>query len=202
MCRPRDELRVCMTVLGQKGGMDSIAELIIQTIEQRADSRIHVTRLLTRGSGGIFHGSLLFAAALMRFWLAGLRGQIDVLHLNVAAGGSAYRKLILARVARHLGIPYVVHLHGSRFHEFWPSIGPYARGAVNRLFEESARILVLGRFWARLVADRVAGTQSKIEIFPNATRRLSVEREQSSDQSVHISCLGLLGPRKGTPQVD
>jgi glycosyltransferase involved in cell wall biosynthesis len=201
MDQPRKNLRVIMTVLGRKGGMDRIADLITETIEARPDLGVHVTRLTTRGSGGIFSGLLVFLPALARFWLAGLRGRADVLHLHVAAGGSAYRKLLLARVARHLDIPYVVHLHGSRFHEFWPSIGPRARQAVDRLFRESARIVVLGRFWAQLITDRVPGVKGRITVFPNATRPISGSHEPSTDIRVRISCLGELGPRKGTPQL-
>jgi glycosyltransferase involved in cell wall biosynthesis len=177
-----------MTVLGRNGGMDRVADLIIEALAARADLGIRVERLTTRGRGGFLRGCLVFVAALARFWLAGRRGQVDVLHIHLAAGGSAYRKLLLARLAWRLGIPYVVHLHGSRFHEFWPSLGPLSRRAVDRMFRDSARILVLGRFWAGLVVNCVPEAQSKITVFPNATRH-------------HISCLGLLGPRKGTPQL-
>jgi glycosyltransferase involved in cell wall biosynthesis len=197
----RRELRVHMTVLGRKGGMDRIADLITATVEEHPEWRINVTRLTTRGSGGILRGSLIFLAAAARLWLDGRQGRVDVLHLHVAAHGSAYRKLILASLARHLRIPYVVHLHGSRFHEFWPSLGPRARRAVDGLFRRSARILVLGRVWAQLVGDNVPDARGRITVFPNATKPMSGCRPPSGERPVQISCLGLLGARKGTPQL-
>lgn len=198
---PRKTLRVFMTVLGRKGGMDRIADLITERIEAQPDLGIQLTRLTTRGRGSIFWGSFIFAFALVRFWIAAFRGQVDVLHLNVAAQGSAYRKLLLARVAQRLKIPYVVHLHGSRFREFWSSLGPRARHPVDRLFLESAKIAVLGQFWAQFVIEMLPGIEGKIVILPNATMPISEQPSRPRGALVRISCIGELGARKGTPQL-
>jgi glycosyltransferase involved in cell wall biosynthesis len=195
--------RVCMTILGRKGGMDRIANLTSETIKEHPELGIHVIQLLTRGRGNIFFGSFIFAFAFVRFWVAALQGKVDLLHLNVAAGGSAYRKLILARVARRFNIPYVVHLHGSRFHEFYSSLSRRPRRAVDQLFLESAKIIVLGQYWAQFIGDALPTVQGKISILHNATRRVSIisDREHQSEACVNISCLGELGTRKGTPQL-
>lgn len=201
MQEPQKTLRVFMTVLGRKGGMDRIAELITERIEARPDLDIQLTRLTTRGHGGIFGGAFIFAFALAQFWIAAIRGKVDILHLHVAAYGSAYRKLLLARVARLHKIPYVVHLHGSRFSEFWPSLSPRTRRPVDRLFLESAKILVLGRFWSQFVTEMLPGVKDQIVIFPNATMPISEQSSRQGRTEVRISCIGELGARKGTPQL-
>jgi len=68
-----------MTVLGLKGGMDRVAVLIAQAVEERRELGIQVTRIKTRGIGGICRGSFVFTAALLRFWYAARRGDVDVL---------------------------------------------------------------------------------------------------------------------------
>jgi glycosyltransferase involved in cell wall biosynthesis len=143
----------------------------------------------------------IFGWALIRFWTAKRRGEVDVLHINLAAGGSAFRKAFLARVARRLEVPYVVHLHGSRFHQFWSSAGPYFRKQVNRMFAESAAIIVLGSYWSKLVKDHVLEVENKIVVLPNATAPIRVARTSTTDGRARISFLGELGQRKGTPQL-
>ena len=61
--------------------------------------------------------------AAFRLWLAARRGRVDVLHICLSLKGSAYRKVVLGRIARHCGVPYVVHLHGGGFEFFWLTTG-------------------------------------------------------------------------------
>jgi glycosyltransferase involved in cell wall biosynthesis len=100
---------------------------------------------------------------------------------------------------RRLGVPYVVHIHGSRFHESWPAGGPLLRGLVNRMFIWSAAIIALGDSWARHIGDNLPEVRSKISIQPNATKSVAARRATPAKAgSVAISFLGALGPRKGT----
>jgi len=143
----------------------------------------------------------IFARALLQLWTAKRRGEVDLLHINLAAGGSAIRKAFLARAARHLGVPYIVHLHGSRFHQFWPAARPFIRKQVDRMFVGSAAIIVLGKYWSHLITSHVPGVEEKITILPNATAPARLSREPAIDGRVRISFLGELGQRKGTPQL-
>jgi len=197
-------LRVLMaTPFGarQRGGMDRLTDMIIDTAESSGNNRIQISRLVTRGPYSLASAPAVFSAALVQLWMAKRRGDVDVLHINVAAGGSAIRKAILARFARSLGIPYVIHLHGSRFHQFWDVAGPRARKLVDRMFGESSATIVLGNFWAKLVADHVPAVRNKIVILPNATAPMRLVREPADGGPVRISFLGEVGARKGTPQL-
>jgi glycosyltransferase involved in cell wall biosynthesis len=185
----------------QRGGIDRLTDLIVDTIEKNADGRIKVSRLVTRGTGMLVWAPLIFSLALIRFWLAKRRGEVDLLHINLAAGGSAIRKSFLARLARRLGVPYIVHLHGSRFHQFWPSAGPHVRKIVDRMFAESSAIIVLGKYWSQLVTAYVPQVANKIIVLPNATAPIRGTRRPATDGRVRISFLGELGQRKGTPQL-
>jgi len=185
----------------QRGGMDRLTDIIIDTAEGGGNDRIQLSRLVTRGPGSLASAPAVFSAALAQLWMAKRRGEVDVLHINVAAGGSAIRKAILARFARSLGIHYVVHLHGSRFHQFWDVSGPHARKLVDRMFAESSATIVLGNVWAKLVADHVPAVRNKIVVLPNATAPLRLAHETADDGRVRISFLGEVGARKGTPQL-
>jgi glycosyltransferase involved in cell wall biosynthesis len=197
-------LRVLMaTPFGarQRGGMDRLTDMIIDTAESSGNDRVQISRLVTRGPGSLASAPAIFGAALARLWMAKRRGDVDALHINVAAGGSAVRKAILARLAYALGIPYVVHLHGSRFHQFWDVAGPRARKLVDSMFANSSATIVLGNYWAKVVVDHVPTVRDKISILPNATAPMRLIHEPAADGRVRISFLGEIGARKGTPQL-
>jgi glycosyltransferase involved in cell wall biosynthesis len=69
------------------------------------------------------------------------------------------------------------------------------------MFLESEKVIVLGRFWADFIVDRLAAVQSKITILPNATEAIPIDHEQPRGTEVHIAYLGALSPLKGTREL-
>jgi glycosyltransferase involved in cell wall biosynthesis len=187
--------------LGGRGGIDRLNDSIIDAIEAAPELNVRVLRLVTRGQGNLLAALLVFAGSLVRFWRAGRRREVDLLHIHLASRGSTYRKLVLGAMARRLRVPYVVHLHGALFDRFWAGAGSGLGSAIDRLFTGSAAIVVLGGYWARFVSDRLPGQAHKIIILPNATRPNNFDRKPWQAGRVQISFLGELGARKGTPQL-
>ena len=124
-----------------------------------------------------------------------------MLHIHLSDKGSCYRKTVLGAFARFLRVPYVVHLHGAVFSEFWSAAPPLLVRGINRLFEQSDQIIVMGRHWASVVGDRLPDVVHKIVVIPNATPPSLLDHRPSKDGRVRVSCLGQLGERKGTPQL-
>jgi glycosyltransferase involved in cell wall biosynthesis len=184
-----------------RGGIDRLNDMIFEAIAGRPELNICTDRLVTRGQRGFFAAQFVFAYALIRLWVASLRGGVDVLHIHLSDKGSCYRKTVLGAVARLLRIPYVVHLHGAVFNEFWSAASPRLARAINRLFEQSEHIIVLGRHWAGVVGGRLPNVVHKISVIPNATPPSLLDQIPAKDGRVRITCLGELGQRKGTPQL-
>ncbi|KRQ97115.1 glycosyltransferase family 4 protein [Bradyrhizobium valentinum] len=192
------------TTFGQhgRGGIDRLTDLIIDTIDQRGDLGVKAVRLVTRGQKNIYWALVVFAQALVRFAIAASRGEVDLIHIQLAWRGSAYRKLIIAAVARYFGVPYIVHLHAGQFDRFWSTCGTYLRRRINRLFEDSAAIIVLGNYGARVILDRLPTLQDKITILPNASTSPNQPNPgRSESERIRISFLGRLEPEKGVPQL-
>ncbi|SIO34670.1 Glycosyltransferase involved in cell wall bisynthesis [Bradyrhizobium erythrophlei] len=159
-------------------------------------------RLVTRGQRSIYWALVVFAQALVQFGIAASRGEVDLIHIQLAWRGSAYRKLIIAAVARYFGVPYIVHLHAGQFDRFWSTCGTYLRRSINRLFVDSAAIIVLGDYGARVILDRLPTLQDKITILPNASASPSQpNRGRSGSERIRITFLGRLDPEKGVPQL-
>jgi glycosyltransferase involved in cell wall biosynthesis len=185
-----------------RGGIDRLTDLIIDTIDQRGDLGVKAVRLVTRGQNSIYWALVVFARALVQFCVAAGRGDVDLVHIQLAFRGSAYRKLIIAAIARYFGVPYVVHLHAGQFDGFWATAGTYLRRSINRLFADSAAIIVLGDYGARVILDRLPTLRDKITILPNASTSPSQpNRGRSESERIRITFLGQLGPEKGVPQL-
>src|ERR1700722_1070866 len=187
---------------GGSGGIDRLTDLVISTLSQRSMPPASVKALTTYGPRGKFLMPFVFLVSLVTLSFAKLRGEVDVLHINVAGGGSAYRKAFLAKVARFMGIPYVVHIHGSRFHTTWPSSNSTLRRVVDAMLLRSAAIVVLGQYWFRHIADNLPVVLPKIYILSNATPRAGPRTlGRRKNERVRITSLGVLGARKGTSEL-
>ncbi len=184
-----------------RGGIDRLTDLMVASLEGKKELGINPIRLVTRGQSSLLHASFVFAQALTQFWLAARSGRVDLLHINLASSGSAYRKLMLAALARQLGVPYVIHLHSGRFDQFWRTAGPRLATMIDKSFGGAGAVIVLGKYWARVVCERVPAAQSKTFVLANATAPSGGSFVPASDGRVRITFLGKIGPNKGTRQL-
>jgi glycosyltransferase involved in cell wall biosynthesis len=200
----QERLRVLIATpsgLGGRGGIDRMNDMVIDVIAASPQMNVTVDRLVTRGLGSIVLSPIVLARALIRLWLAARRGQVDVLHICLSLKGSAYRKVIIAALARHCGVPYVIHVHGGGFEYFWLTIGGRLRRAVDHTFLESKKIVVLGRYWVDIFSGWLPETEGKVVVLPNSTPQSIIDNEPCKDGRVRLTFLGELGRRKGTPQL-
>jgi glycosyltransferase involved in cell wall biosynthesis len=183
-----------------QGGIDRMMASLRGEAERQSQPALRIRFAATRGTGhiafSIWH-MVLFIARMLGLRLA---GRLDVLHLNLAIQGSTWRKLILAAVARLLGVPYVLHLHGSEYQAFWTSEATRRNRAIIWLFSHAARVIVLGTVWRNFVLSRLPELGSRVIVVPNAAPRPPMEH-RGGGSLVHILFLGRVGDRKGVPQL-
>jgi len=200
---PSRPLRVLVAtpsnLVGQ-GGIDRMMAALGRALEKRGGSDIAVRFVASRGNGPVALSPLHVARFCMTMVAARLAGRIDVAHVNLSSHGSTYRKLVIAAVARALGIPYVLHLHGSQYQAFWTANDGFLTRRIRGLFEHAARVIVLGRAWRDFVAQRAPAAAGRIVIVPNATEIPALAHVGGGDR-VHILFLGRVGARKGVPQL-
>ena len=137
----------------------------------------------------------MLAWALLRIIYMQTWQGIDVIHINVSANASAYRKFVVAAVASALGIPYVVHLHSGEFGRFWDTCNGFTRHRIDALFTKAKFVVVLGRVWSDLVVAKLPEVADRMVVLPNSTK--GQRHNAHSDGPVKILFLGRLTPAKG-----
>lgn len=95
------------------GGICRMVDNLMTEWEQR-ERQPSLVLVDSYGNKGKGHMPAYFAAAFWCVLYNGLRGRIGLLHLHMAECGSVLRKGMLVWLARLLGVPAVVHVHGRR----------------------------------------------------------------------------------------
>ena len=124
---------------GGAGGIDRMMDALRLRRAEFAREGFEVDFFVSRGAGPLALAPIHLAATLGQVAASAWGRGPDLLHVNLSSHGSALRKLAVAATARRAGLPYVVHLHGSRFQGYFESSGSRLRGALVHMFESAAR---------------------------------------------------------------
>lgn len=142
-------------------------------------------------------GKLVSAvAAWVRFaWLI-MAHPVRVVHVHSASRASFWRKsvpVLLAWVARK---PYVFHLHGGAFRQFYEQeCTALSRAWIRFVLRRAARVAVLYRDNAAWVVSIVP--QARVVILPNPAPRCAPALTRSATDAPVILYLGALFREKG-----
>lgn len=121
-----------------------------------------------------------------------------LLHIHLSQRASFWRKTGVCALARLFGRPYVLHVHGSEFMEFYQNeCDRRARRIVEWSFGCAAVVLALSEEWRSNIL-RICPS-AVIEVLPNAVRVPdSIAGRGLRTGHGRILFLGRLGQRKGT----
>lgn len=182
-----------------QGGIDRVMAALRGELER--DARGTSARFgATRGAGSVALSPMHLARFLGRMLAMRAQGTLDLVHINLASNGSTHRKLIVAGLAKALGVPYVLHLHGGDYPNFWKDDGSSLSRRIRRMFAGAARIVVLGETWRRFVVSRAPEAADRVVIVPNAAARPTLPHTGGGERT-HILFLGRLNDMKGAPQL-
>lgn len=133
-------------------------------------------------------------------WVIARRNTYDVAHINLSSNGSCYRKIILSWGVRLARRPYLVHLHGSEFREFYARSSPIIQKLTQGMMKNASRVLVLGRTWRSFVTEEIGCSSDVAVILPNAVPG-PPELPDRTTISGNILFTGRIGKRKGIPEL-
>lgn len=198
--KPLNVLVATPSGAGGQGGIDRLMTSLRDELERQQSEALDVTFAPTRGPGHIALSPFYLAGFIGRMIGQRIAGQLDLVHINLASDGSTYRKLQVARVARLLGIPYVLHLHGGDYPDFWKANDSALSRSIRQMFAGAARIVVLGKTWRAFVITRAPEVADRVVIVPNAVAKPALPHTGGGERP-NILFLGRLNEMKGVPQL-
>jgi glycosyltransferase involved in cell wall biosynthesis len=157
-----------------------------------------------RGPGGKASMGLHFPKAVGQLLYLGALGRIDLIHIHMSAYGSALRKGILILLGTMLGVPVIVHMHGSNFHKFYFNLPRPCQKALGFVLNRARFVVVLGSGWRDFLVSDLHVAQERVSVIFNGVPRPDDDgggAESTRGESVRIVFLGQLGERKGVPDL-
>jgi glycosyltransferase involved in cell wall biosynthesis len=183
-----------------QGGMGRMASYL--TTEFRANHPdLEVIVLDSYGPGRAVLMPLYFLKCFLTLGLLCLVHKPDVVHLNLAAHGSTLRKLLLMRLAQLFGVATLLHIHASKFVPFCDSLRPGWRKLLVASLSRASCIVVIGDFWRRYLVETLGVPRKIVTVIHNAVPIPEKIIPRIAPAKCRIVALGMLGPRKGTPEL-
>ena len=120
----------------------------------------------------------------------------DVVHMHVSQRTSVLRKGVLGLLARLLGVPVVMHLHGSGFLDWFDGLPRPGRAIVGSLLRPH-RPVVLSETLRAPYAERLGIPAERVLVLPNPVEWPPSLENLPDDEAVPAVFLGRFGARKG-----
>jgi glycosyltransferase involved in cell wall biosynthesis len=148
-------------------GMGGIRAVVRGYIEAGLFERIPITYVATHRYGSAW-GKV---RAALTGWarVAVLLHTLDapLVHVQLASRASFWRKSVVCALARLAGRPYLLHVHGAEFHQFYEQeSSPAVQRIIRGFLAKAALVIALSEEWrTRLLRICPA---ARIEVLPNA----------------------------------
>lgn len=175
-----------------KGGVSaSIAQL-----EQSLNSqRVKVTCIPTINPDSSF-GLGIYLSALLRLGKRLFFYRPDLVHVHMASRGSFVRKSIVCLLCLAFRVPYIIHLHGGGFKDFYQGLLGFWKIYLRYIFKNASVVITLSEFWCEWVVEEL--TVCKAMVVHNGVKEINFLPEETNKSRPTILFLGLLGSNKGT----
>lgn len=145
--------------------------------------------------------------AIRTYWFVssyirmGLRMLTDmdakIVHLHAAADGSFWRKVQLLKLAKKMGRKVILHIHASRFKDFYKESN--RKEWILRNLKKADVLIVLSQSWKEWFAG-IGIPEEKIVVLHNITEYPQIKEEEepvSNGRPVRFLFMGEIGERKG-----
>jgi polysaccharide biosynthesis protein VpsI len=146
--------------ISQKGGIASVLRLLRQQLQNKG---ITVLLVPTCGASTCGKALMLYLGAIFTVIRDCLWNRSDVVHLHVASRGSCLRKTLLAAICLAFRKPYIVHLHGGGFRQFFSvHLDNLGRRWVRFIFRRAAFVIALSDTWKEWIDSTITGTRTEV----------------------------------------
>lgn len=181
------------------GGIYSQTELLVNQINQ-FDRRASL--FVSSHLSGVRTLLSMWRIVLFAFTVAVKKPDIVILELS--RKGSTYRKILYSKVCILFRVPFIVHLHGGGYQEYYSSSSLLLRNEIKRLFFQAAGVVLMHQGQMEF-AQEILGKQrnQKLSIIPNGVQTVSSNPYQrpARQDRLRLVFLGNISDAKGIPEL-
>jgi len=175
-----------------KGGITSVIQQILKNDWQKEGIQLRFIPTYTDRNPAAKAAVFAEACIQMNAWM--LRERPDLVYVHMSYRGSFVRARALQRMARRFHVPFVMHLHGSEFEDWFHSLASEKQAQVREFLANCSHVIVLGEHYKESI--RSICPDVPVEIVHNAVKvpnRITSLNEREN----RILFLGVLIQRKG-----
>lgn len=198
MARKSDMNNKCVIMIGTSlQTMGGIATVVQGYMDAGLFDKARIQYVVTHSDGPAVKKALQAICGYGRFVALAFREKIALIHVHTSSRASFWRKLPFFWLARMLHYPYVLHMHGSEFMEFYSNeVGRLGQRFIRNAFDKADVVLALSPEWKQNIAS--FSRNPNIRVLPNGVAVASVAPHRDRNPSqIQLLFLGRLGNRKG-----
>jgi glycosyltransferase involved in cell wall biosynthesis len=147
-------------------GMGGIRTVVQGYLDAGLFERVECTYVTTHRPGS--HGTKLRTALTGWMQVAARLCTLDapLVHVHLSSRASFWRKSVVCVLARLARRPYLLHVHGSEFADFYEECSPAAQRIIRAVLAKATLVLALSEAW-RATLERIS-PRARIEVLMNA----------------------------------
>lgn len=180
------------TSMRTRGG---IASYVRDVRETSLWTEWNIRQVVTHRDGSKWTKLATFVAGVASFAIELVRFRPNLVHLHSSADASFVRKSIVLWMSRLVGIPAILHMHGSDFLRYYNDSPRLFQAAIRSTLSQANAVVALGEAWASTLRGIAPG--ARIAVVPNAVRPARPVTQPGPGETVRVVFLGRVGERKG-----
>ena len=176
--------------------MGGIRTVVQGYIDAGLFERIDCTYVTTHRFGSHWRKVRVALTGWMRVALRLRTLDAPLVHIHLSSRASFWRKSVVCLLARLAHRPYLLHVHGSEFADFYEECPDAARRIVRAVLAKATLVLALSEAW-RATLQRIS-PPARIEVLMNAVPLPSLdERRQVAQRQPNLLFFGEIARHKG-----
>jgi len=180
-------------VLTQQGGIANNQRLFLKY----APPDVQIYHIPTHDEGSIAHRIIVFVKAVVKLLWMLIQKDVDLVHIRMSQGGSAFRQAITTFLAWIFGKPIILHAHGGEFHLFYSNLPQWVQQLLSWVFRKCRHLIVLSEAWKSFYTEDLGLTSEQVVVLYNPVQLPTQVPQRLGSQKIKILFLGRIGPRKG-----
>jgi len=191
----RRVLNIGPNVTKSYGGMVTVINQIKNS--KRINNSFKVDIFETYIDGNVLKRLVYSFFQCLKFKFSRQWKKYDLFHIHMASNMSTYRKMWLCKILRKHNKPFVIHIHGAEYEDFYKSQSIKNQKRITDFLNSAQKVIVLSNFWKELF-------ENDLKVNNCLVLNNCIDNElyfkcfkQNIGETISFLYLGRIGQRKG-----